>query len=45
MGETLTEQCRVKDEGPMDCKLLLLGKNDLGRKWPRSDGTFQESSG
>ena len=27
MGETLNEQCRVKDEGPLDCKLLLFGKN------------------
>ena len=32
MEETLNEQCRVKDDGPMDCKLLLLGKNDLSRK-------------
>ena len=32
MGETLNEQCRVKDEGPMNCKLLLLGKNELYRK-------------
>ena len=32
MGETLNEQCRVKEEGPLDCKLLLLGKNDTYRK-------------
>ena len=32
MGETLNEQCRVNDEGPMDYKLLLLGKNKLYRK-------------
>ena len=32
MGETLNEQCRVNDDGPMDCKILLLGKNDLYRK-------------
>jgi hypothetical protein len=23
MGESLNQPCRVKDEGPMDCKLLL----------------------
>ena len=32
MGETLNEQCRVKDDGSMNCKLLLLGKNDQYRK-------------
>ena len=27
MEETLNEQCRVKDDGPMDCKPLSLVKN------------------
>ena len=25
MEATLTQLCRVKDEGPLDCKLLLFG--------------------
>ena len=29
MGETLNEQCRVNDDGPMGCKVLLFGKNDI----------------
>ena len=29
MGETLNEQCRVKDDGPMDCKPLSLGKKKM----------------
>ena len=29
MGETLNEQCRVKDDGPMDCKLLSTGKKKM----------------
>ena len=32
MGETLNEQCRVNEEGPLDCKVLLLGTNDQYRK-------------
>ena len=32
MGETLNEQCRVSDDGPLDCKTLLYGKNDQTRK-------------
>ena len=32
MGETLNEQCRVSDEGPLDCKTLLYGKNGQTRK-------------
>ena len=32
MGETLNEQCRVSDEGPMGCKTLLYGKNGYIRK-------------
>ena len=27
MGESLTQPCRVQEDGPMGCKLLLLGKN------------------
>ena len=32
MGETLTEQRRVSDEGPLDCKALLQGTKHRGRK-------------
>ncbi len=32
MGETLNEQCRVNDDGPLDCKVLLFGKNGSNRK-------------
>ena len=45
MEGTLNEQCRVKEDGPLDCKLLLLGTKHLSRKWLKLDGTFQESSG
>ena len=45
MGETLNEQCRVNDEGPMGCKILLFGKNIESRKWLSTDGTIQESHG
>ncbi len=26
MGASLIQPCRVQDDGPMDCKLLLYGK-------------------
>ena len=45
MGETLNEQCRVNEEGPMGCKILLFGKKDISRKWLIFDGTIQESHG
>ena len=45
MGETLNEQCRVNDDGPMGCKVLLFGKNDKWRKCHLFDGTIQESHG
>ena len=45
MGETLNEQCRVSDEGPLDCKTLLFRKNCTSRKWFVLDGTIQESHG
>ena len=45
MGETLNEQCRVNDEGPMGCKVLLFGKNSKNRKCFLPDGTIQESHG
>ena len=45
MGESLTEQRRVSDEGPLDCKALLRGTNDRFRKWERFDGTSPESDG
>ena len=32
MGETLTEQRRVSDDGPMGCKALLLETNGGLRK-------------
>ena len=32
MGETLNEQCRVNEEGPMGCKILLYGKKCKVRK-------------
>ena len=32
MGETLTEQRRVSDDGPMGCKALLYAKNGKLRK-------------
>ena len=45
MGETLNEQCRVSDDGPLDCKTLLFGKNCKKRKYFLLDGTIQESHG
>ena len=45
MGETLNEQCRVNDDGPLDCKILLYGKNTKYRKWCLADGTIRESPG
>ena len=45
MGETLNEQCRVSDDGPLDCKTLLFRKNCTNRKWFVFDGTIQESHG
>ncbi len=27
MDASLTQPCRVQDDGPMGCKLLLFGKN------------------
>ena len=33
MVERLTQPCRVQDEGPMGCKLLLAGNN-----YPFSNG-------
>ena len=45
MGETLNEQCRVSDDGLMDCKTLLFGKKGKKRKCFLFDGTIQESSG
>ena len=30
MGESLTQQRRVSDEGPLGCKALSGGKNNLG---------------
>ena len=45
MGETLNEQCRVNDERPLGCKVLLFGKNGGERKCYLRDGTIQESHG
>ena len=43
MGESLTEQRRVSEDGPMGCKALLYGKNERGV--PCFDGTISESHG
>ncbi len=45
MGESLTEQRRVSDEGPLGCKALLQGTNRRIKKWVRPDGTLPESDG
>ena len=45
MEETLNEQCRVSDEGPMGRKALLLVKKDRGSNWPLFDGNYLESHG
>ena len=29
MGESLNQPCRVQEDGPMDCKLLLFGNKPL----------------
>jgi hypothetical protein len=39
MGASLIQPCRVKDEGPMGCKLLLVGKKPLDAS--RADGTYR----
>ena len=43
MEATLNQPCRVKDEGPLDCKLLLLGKKPAFSK--AVDGTLGISTG
>ena len=39
MGESLIQPCRVQEDGPMDCKLLLYGKNKEYEYF--SDGTVR----
>jgi hypothetical protein len=39
MGASLIQPCRVQDDGPMDCKLLLYRKKHLFEK--RLDGTVR----
>jgi len=43
MGESLIQPSRVKDEGPMGRKLLLLGKKRPDLSGP--DGTLRISTG
>ncbi len=39
MGASLIQPCRVQDDGPMDCKLLLYGKKHSFVK--ELDGTVE----
>ncbi len=41
MGESLTEQCRVRDEGPRVVNRCQLGENHLGKS-PRVDLSSEE---
>jgi hypothetical protein len=43
MEATLTQPCRVQEDGPLDCKLLLNGKN--GMLASVIDGTIRISHG
>jgi hypothetical protein len=43
MEETLNQPRRVKDEGPLDCKLLLNGAKKRDLSW--TDGTIRISTG
>ena len=43
MEATLTQPCRVQDEGAQRCKLLLTGKNGIFAKM--CDGTSGISTG
>ena len=43
MDESLTQPCRVKDEGPLDCKLLLDGNNNFDAS--ELEGTVRISTG
>jgi len=43
MDESLTQPCRVKDEGPTGCKLLLCRKKPQDVSW--ADGTARISTG
>ncbi len=43
MGGSLIQPSRVQDDGPMGCKLLLLGKKPIFLKI--ADGTFRISTG
>ena len=43
MGGSLIQPSRVQDEGPMGCKLLLLGKKPV-HEWA-ADGTQGISTG
>ena len=45
MGETLTEQRRVSDEGLRIVKLCYEGRTIASMEWERSDGTSPESDG
>ena len=43
MDASLNQPCRVKDEGPLDCKLLLQGKKCIDSSV--LDGTLGISTG
>ena len=43
MGESLTQPCRVQEEGFLSRKLLLVGKNKLDVS--SDDGTYRISTG
>jgi hypothetical protein len=43
MGASLIQPSRVKDEGPLDCKLLFFGNKNWGS--PQLEGTEGISTG
>ena len=45
MGETLTQQCRVSEEGLRVVKLCQMGRNLLGLIGLVTDGTIKGSPG
>ena len=45
MEETLTQPCRVSDEGPRVVKLCLRGKMAFGPTGQVIDGTLKENTG
>ena len=45
MGETLTQQRRVSEEGLRIVKLCQMGRSAVGLTAPRLDGTIRGSTG